>query len=368
LDLLKRLKQLGCKLFVTRRMLNEAWDHLQWAARFTRNHTPLSPTFLAAALSGPGYEQNFFLDGFICLAADGIVTTAEDYLHLICGKRVIESQFGKCVSELGITITDLQLVQGYSSDDEEEVEHLAADIKRDRVLRSTFRSEEQVEAEAEVLALIHGLRSKKYEFGLANVERVYFISNSLVLDRISEEGDVITWTPESAYRYLASLPSTPPPVELLHECLLHSYYDAGVTAIDSGRYRRFFSSYINAANLSLKQEKERYFKVTEETYHTDIEKVFRTTPDLEKPLFVNKIGWQILEISENAAKEARSKAVAAEKQVKSLLEEKRMGWRKSGKARVRQLAAETKNQADSKHVRKRARQKRARDSGKRHGK
>ena len=228
-----------------------------------------------------------------------------------------------------------------------------------------YRSDEQVEAEAEMLALIHGLRGGRYTYGDTPLNRAYFISNSLVLDRISGEGYVITWTPEAVYRYLISLPGVQPQTELLHECMLHSYYESGITAINKEKYRKFFGSYIKASGLSLTREKNRYHAATEQAYRTNTcEEVFRVTPDLQKPLFVNKIGWRILEIAERSAKEANVRAEVAEKELRMFREETKRGKRKSSKAREKQLDAEARNRLDPKHVRKRRQQKKNRDRGK----
>ena len=356
-DLFERLRNKSAKLFITRRMLHEVWEHLQWAARFVRSHKTQSPTFLAAALGAPGYEQNFFLDGFIRLCADGRVTSFDEYLGLVCGKRVLESHLGKQVLEAGIAVKDLELTEGFVAQDADDVEQFADYIKRDRQQHSTYRSDEQVEAEAEVLQLISGLRGSKYRLSGVAFERVYFLSNSVVLDRVSEGGEAITWTPEASYRYLISLPGVQPVPELLQECMLHSYHDVGVNAIDRERYTQFFSSYIRAAALSLPEEKDRYHKMNEAGFRQDLDKEFQATPDLEKPLLVHKIGLRILAVAEAAAREATQRAEVAERKLRILLEEQKKGWRKSNKKRENQVFAEARNKEDAKHVKKRERQK-----------
>ena len=122
---------------ITRRMLREAWQHLQWAMRFIRDHTPMTPMFLAAALGMPGYEQNVFIDGFIRLAADGEVGEFEEYLQLVCGSRVV-SYVAKRVTAIGIAVTDLELVTGTRLDDSIHVEHFSELVKGDRIARNTL--------------------------------------------------------------------------------------------------------------------------------------------------------------------------------------------------------------------------------------
>lgn len=360
LDLFHRLRSASAKLFVTVRMLREAWEHFQWAARLARNNSLLTPTFLAAALGAPGYDQNVFLDGFVRLTADGIVSTFEEYSRLVCSRDVSESGFAKQIVALGIKVTAIELLEGYQPEDSGECEYLADRLTQERTTRNTYRSPSQVEAEAEVLQIVHRLRDGTYRFSPQLPGRVYFVSNSLALDRASDRNERITWAPEAVYRYLISLPGVQPEAELLQECMLRSYQDAGVNCIDRKRFLQVFGPYVNAARASLQLEKERYLDSAEAHFGDDLEETFERTPDLEKPLFVHKIGLRILEISSDAAKEAVARADTAERQVRILLEEKDRGWRRGERERELQLRAEAHNKLDPKHVRKRLKQKKER--------
>lgn len=94
----------------------------------------------------------------------------------------------------------------------------------ERLAADSYRSEDQVSAEAEVLHIIQSLRANKYSTGNREIyEHFYFVSQSTVLNRVMSDGSATTWSPEAVYRYLTALPAHPPDPELLQQCMLHQY-------------------------------------------------------------------------------------------------------------------------------------------------
>ena len=239
-----------------------------------------------------------------------------------------------------------------------------AEIQRRREERGIYRSQLQVESEAEVRILINNLRSGKYSVGdLENAERAYFVSQSLIIDQAFQQETVTTWTPESLYRYLSTLPGREIDTDLLQQCMLHEYYYAGISFIDKDRYERFFGPSIDAAKASYKRERDSYIEEIEETYTEDIDAAFERTPDLEKPFFVAQMGWKLAEASkekEEASKQreelATKRALDAETKVKELEAERDKAWKIREKKKQEQEAARLRNLQDPKHVRKRRRQ------------
>ena len=70
-------------LYTTPKLLQESWEHFNWALRFVETHGSDSLEFLRAALVRGSYKQNLFLDGYIRLRAEGKIGTFQDYLELI---------------------------------------------------------------------------------------------------------------------------------------------------------------------------------------------------------------------------------------------------------------------------------------------
>ena len=156
-NLFVRLLDVGPRVFVTRRMITGAWQHLDWAIRFVEKNPAITPGFLSAVLVQPGYKQNLFLDGFVRLAADGRVGTFEDYLGLISPEKLTFANFSKRLVESGINIVDMAVFEGYQVEDLGDLPTLQLLIRADRAARDILRSDLQVEAEAEVLYIIDSL-------------------------------------------------------------------------------------------------------------------------------------------------------------------------------------------------------------------
>ena len=354
-DFFARLGKRGVRPFVTRRMAREVWEHLEWAARFVRENPSITPAFVAAALVKPGYNQNLFLDGFIRLSAERQVGSFDEYVQA-CGLDLTHGVVMERIAASGIRITDMSVLPGFQQDDWGEVRHLADMIKDDRAARGIYRSDEQVDADAEVLFIIQKFRSGGYRLE-SDIAKAYFVSQSHVLDRVSTEEYVTTWTPESVYRYLLSLPGELPNPALFQECMLHEYFQAGISVIDKTRYTRFFGPAIDASRVRFEEQKKQYLKDVERSFNsTSLDSSFRATPDLEKPLFVHRMTLRSVEMAQRLAREAIQRAEEAERKVKLLEQERAEKWRSADRARIRQREAEAKHLADPKHIKKRERQ------------
>ena len=345
-------------LRTTPNLLQEAWEHFDWALRFMEATGAESPEFLRAALVRGSYTQNLFLDGYIRLGADGQVGTFKDYLDRILPHGIIDrSSFDQSIIRAGISVSNISDLEGFVQDDWGEIEEAKASIQSERERRGTYRSPLQVESEAEVWNIVKNLRSGKYSIeGSENVERVYFVSQSRIMDHVFQPGAVTTWTPEALYRYLSALPGRQTNPDLLQQCMLHEYYYAGISFIDKDRYVRFFGPSIDAAKASFEKEKSNYINELEHTYTRDIDDAFEKTPDLEKPFFVAQMGWRRAEAFQLREELARQRALEAEARVKQLESEKNKAWKNQEKRRQEQETARLRNLEDAKHVRKRLRQ------------
>ena len=357
-ELFQTLTAAGAILYTTPKLMQEAWEHFEWAVRFMKTTGAETPEFLRAAVVKGSYKQNLFLDGYIRLSADGRVGSFKEYLEIIFTQGFDRTAFDDRFISAGVSVKSISDMNGFVQDDWGEIEEAKGRIQKEREDRGTYKSPLQIESEAEIWVLINGLRSGKYSIpGVDDVlERIYFVSQSRVLDKVFQPEAVSTWTPEAVYRYLSALPGKQTNPDLLQQCMLNEYYYAGISFIDKDRYIRFFGPSIDAAKASYEKEKTNYIADLEETYTRYLDEAFDKTPDLEKPFFVAQMGWRRAEASQQREDLARKRALEAESRVKQLESEKDKAWKTREKRRQEQEAARLRNLQDPKHLRKRLKQ------------
>jgi hypothetical protein len=357
-ELFKMLSGASAFVFTTPNFIKEVWAHFEWALQFIKDYGTDSPDFLRAALVKGSYKQNLFLDGYIRLSADGGIATFKDYLNMSLSNGGLSlSSLSNIIAKAGIKSINISDLNGFSQNDWGEIEEAKLKIQNEREKRGTYRSPLQVEAEAEVWILVKNLVGRKYTFDDPHIpERVYFVSQSRIMDHAFPLEAVTTWAPGALYRYLSALPGNELSSDLLQQSMLQEYYYAGISFIDSESYSRFFGPSIDAAKLSFEREKSNYISELEETRTKDIDDAFSKTPDLEKPFFVAQMGWRMAEKAKKREELARRDAFEAEAKAKKLESEKNKAWKTREKDRQEQKEAELRNIRDPKHIRKRKRQ------------
>jgi len=358
-ELFQLLHKHQALLFTTSKLLQETWEHFEWAIKFMKDFGESSPEFIQVALAKGSQKQNLFIDGYIRLRADGTVSNYSDYLHKFFPNIGMDQKtFEELIIKKGCRLINISEITGFVKTDWAEIEDAKVVIRKWREGQGTFRAELQVEAEAEVWELIKNLRSKKYSLAspIDNLEKIYFLSHSRGLDRIFKVTDIITWGPEDVFRYLLALPDGKVNPDLLQQCMLDEYYFAGVSFIDEKRYIQYFGPNIDAAKVSFEKEKEEYISHVEKTSIKDLEDQFKNTPDLEKIFFVSQMGWKEAERAKAAEEYARKQAYEAEAKLKHLQIEKANAWKSRSKQHKEQEAARIRNARDPKYLRKKARQ------------
>ena len=117
-ELFETLADAKALLYTTPKLLQEAWEHFDWALRFMKTTGAESPEFLRAALVRGSYKQNLFLDGYIRLSADGRVGTFKDYLDLILPHGTIDrSSFDRSITQAGICVSNISDIKGFIQED-----------------------------------------------------------------------------------------------------------------------------------------------------------------------------------------------------------------------------------------------------------
>jgi hypothetical protein len=357
-ELFQMLTAAGAILYTTPKLMQEAWEHFEWAVRFIKTTGVETPEFLRAAVVKGSYKQNLFLDGYIRLSADGRVGSFKEYLEIIFTRGFDRTAFDDRFISAGVSVKSISDMNGFVQEDWGKIEEAKDRIQKEREDRGTYRSPLQVESEAEIWVLINGLRFGKYSIpGVdAVLERIYFVSQSRVLDQVFQPEALSTWSPEAVYRYLSALPGKQTNPDLLQQCMLNEYYYAGISFIDKDRYIRFFGPSIDLAKASYEKEKSKYISEIEETHTGNLDEAFDKTPDLEKPFFVAQMGWRLAHASKQREELSRKRAIEAEAKVKQLESEKDKAWKTREKKKQKQEAARLRNLQDPKHLRKRLKQ------------
>jgi hypothetical protein len=355
-DLFSRLHKVNALTLTTERLIQEVWEHLDWAVRMVERESTDSPGFMEVALQKGSHKQNLFVDGYIRLAAEGKVGTFEDYLETISPMGLRRDALVKMLESKGFQIFNVNKMVGYETADWGDIEQLAEEIKNVRSKLLSFRSELQVEAEAEILHMIRNLKNHRYKCPIErmDLERSYFLSQSRVLDQVTPDHPV-SWTPEALYRYLLALSGETMDFDLLQQCMTQEYYSAGVVFVDKPRYQEFFGPTINAAKVRFAEERDRYLEEAAKT-PGEVDSAFEHTPDLEKPFFVQQMGFRMAEFARNRAEAAEKRTAEAERELQVLRAEKDSAWKKKQKVRERQEAAEARHSKDPDYLRKRKKQ------------
>lgn len=372
-DLFKHLSKLNAQLFTTEKLAREAFEHLKWA----RTNTPLNPSidsaFLATALVKGSVTQNLFIDGYIRLSAESQVVDFDDYLGMVLPGPFTFDNFLKHVTRSGVLVFSNTDIRSNVLTPPNERTTIELRIRNERETRGIFKSDLQVEAEAEVVNLLAAIRAKSGRFSELSVDHAYFVSTSRVLDRVPTSSGNTTWSAEAVYRYVTSLPGkAAPSPDLLQQCMLQEFYHAGTAFIDRPLYIKFFGPQIEEARLSFRQQKDFYISALEKACSPEeLEESFVRTPDLEKPYFVAQMGWAVAAAAErgkaDADERARLEAERArdlEAQVRLLEAQRSEAWRKREKRRQQQVLATERNRQDPKHVSKRLRQAKRREKKK----
>jgi len=376
-ELFRLLSVSGAVLYSTHKLMQEAESHFSWANQFVKHQNPESSAFMQAALGKGSYKENLFIDGYIRLCADGTIGTFEDYLEKIRMAKSNFTSFEKQLEELGIRTIEPSGINGFEQNDWGEIEQAKEVLRESRIQHGSYRSELQVECEAEIQIIIDNLRKRKYSLpDVKGMEKCYFISRSRILDIVFPNTSVTTWVPEAVYRYLSSLPNQITDPSLLHQCMLNEYFYAGISFIDKKSYLRFFGATIDTAKISYEKEKSKYIESVENITLKDLDEGFQKIPDLEKPFFVSQMGFKIADVANKRAAEAEEKAkritdvankriIESEQRVKQLETARDNAWKIRDKRKKEQEAGRLKNLKDPKHLRKRERQAKKRRKKKR---
>lgn len=278
MDLVSRMRELGMRMVITDRLVNEVVDHAYWAYSNFKNESLGSISVLRAAVVGPGFKQNLFIDGFASWANTAANPLVSEYFDSCFGMGAVEHgvEFEPVVRkrmfELGIEEVETSEMPNFRKTDWPERDVLTKKIEGVRQSAGTFRSEAQCTAEAEVL-LLHRL------------QKMQFLSHSTVLDRTSNDNRRITWKPEALYRFLTMFSTKAASENLLYDSMIQEFYYSGFEIVDAKVLSQFAVPLVRQARLELKRERDHYVSAMGPGWAKDIEGYFESLPDEQKPFY-----------------------------------------------------------------------------------
>jgi hypothetical protein len=327
-DLLKRMQDMELLCYTTGRLFDEVLDHASWAIKFFLDKPPQSPQFIQAAVAGPGYRQNLFLDGFMAWSVTQGAPTFEQYMIQCLGsdfKKDLLGSIKRKIETWGIEIIDFDHWPGFSQELYPQRDHVAAEIEKLRTQYGTYRGESQCTAEAEVIIIFE-------------IDRVAFLSQTNILNKLTKQTPQLTWKPEAMYRFLSLFSSTPPGADLLYDCMIQDFYYGGFDIVDKEAISRFVTPMIRQARMQLDSEKARYEEALGPQKFAQLSNQFDRVPDEQKPFYSMQFAFYVA--NQEIAKRKAAEAVAKEaKKVKDLSEKER---REFGRLKAKKLGKKMK--------------------------
>ena len=300
-DLLERMWNLGLPCYTTERLFEEVREHAWWATTRFADALPDSPNLLQAAMAGPGYKQNLFLDGFMKWSLTQGAPLLRQYMSECLGsdyEKDLPGSIRSKVEDWGIEIMDFSRWPGFSQDSWSERDDIAAEIEELRRSYGTFRRESQCIAEAEVVLA-------------CEIDSAAFLSQSGILNKLSRTEPRMTLKPEAMYRFLSLFSSMPAETDLLYDCMIQDFYYTGFDIVDKEVISQYVKPMVRQARMQLDQEKERYEQTLGQKRFVEFRDDFERVPDEQKPFYSMQFAFYVAaqEMRKREAAEARARQV-----------------------------------------------------------
>ena len=350
--------------YTTYNIIREVFSHYNWCVNFVNTHGSTSVEFLRNATIKSGYKQNLFIDGYINEYAIGSVSSFRDYSY-------------KCFKTYNVTFDivvdiikqkNIIPIDNYSDSlvgrvaNLEEIKEI---IREEREKRNSYRSDKQVETDAELIAIINEFYSNKIPFKCDRyVERMYVVSQGKLFEHQNQNEFSKVWPPEQLYKLILSISEKINNAASIWDGIVSEYYNFGFPYINKKNYTKFFGQQIDQAKLSYEDEKGKYIAESCGENIKRLDEEFYKVDDLEKPLFVDHMGWKVAESNNRKAVIAQEHLAAAEAKIKVLEAEKSHAWKKKQKIQYAQKEAEIRNAKDPQYIAKRRRQAKKREKNK----
>ena len=308
-DLLIKMQDLGMKYYTTENLFKEVIDHAWWAINNFQEAPYDSPDLLQAAISGPGYKQNLFVDGYINWSVVKGRPSFHQYMRECLGSnngKDFASSIEKKIEDLEIEIIDFHQ---QAPEELEEIENIAKDIEQLRIKYGTYRGQPQCWAEAEVVRF-------------TEKENSIFLSQSIVLDKLQRTQQRMTWKPESMYRFLSLFSDAPTNSEFLYDCMIQDFYYVGFNIVDEKAFSKYVAPIIHQTRMEFEQEKEKYEETLGKRNFEEFKDKYDRIPDEQKPFYSMQFAFYVASKEATRRKEAERKMFEA-KETKKMTDKER---------------------------------------------
>ena len=362
--LLRQLSEVKSSVATTPLLVEEVAEHARWALRHVgAGNNSLTAEALAAASGRAGARSNVFLEGFLVeIGARASSPSLSAYLASVCGDARagdgLGAAFQSAVSRMGVAVRPLQDWDGFEELVWAEREDAEAKIEARRREKNTFTHHRQVKAEAEALLIVEKVRNGAFRATRGETYRdAYFISNTRVIDRVSESKRPITMRPELVSQWLTTIsPIGVAELGALTDGLLWELAEKGFSIVDQERLRVAFSPLIAASRELLDEEVLKHRELVSLRYGESPATAFGVVNDLDVPLVLRSTSIQRARVLEELLERERAQKDAAEGRARISEKEKAdaAAYRELKKAKKRKSAA-VKRAAASKSGRRRKR-------------
>jgi len=343
-DLINRATTLGFRFATTESLFEEVREHAWFALSQFSDADPLSPLLMLAATGQGGFRPNLFVEGYTRWASSSGNPSLRAYFREFVGTTTpaqLLHALKKKLQDTGIRLMHFEDVPGFDQAlyAERDTVLLPA-IRQVRSEHGTYRSDEQCNAEAEVVLI-------------ARLVDAVFLSLSTVLNRLCELPRLLTWKPESLYRFLALFTTIMPGQDLLYESMIEDLYSAGLTVVDPPSLARFAGPAIRQARMQLETERSEYEETVGKDRFRDLIDAFDRTPDEQKPFYSMRFAFYVAAKEREKRKAAETAASIAVK-AKDLTAKERSHYERlkskaAERARKRQKKAQNRKSVHHKH-------------------
>lgn len=357
--LIAKFKALGIQAVTTPKLVSEVDRALGWMQHQLKDVLDGEERqALLEVTRRPDYSENPFVDAFV----EG---------HVAGQWRSMSEFLGTIGYEVGAGLQDaiqshgIEVISPSDVDPAEDgsIDELSGQILEERVRAGTDRAGDvQAKAEGEALHILRCVRKNGFR-GDASIKRAFFVSTSRLLDYLYQNTDgLITWYPETLHNHLAYMSGDVIDAEAVFRGITTTFYSAGISVVDESAYRQYFKPAISEANATLAREMDNYVKATDKSVkdqqsdRESILKAFQRTPDNEKPLFVEQLGWTAARRAEERLKAAVRQKNDAERKHKEEVSSLKAEYERKERERKRHDEGRQRNLGDPRHLRKRIRQ------------
>jgi hypothetical protein len=313
--LVRLIKESGAVAATTFLLALEVAEHARWAIQYTGGQSIIVTPALRAATGRGGARFNAFLDGLLAE-----ITTGQsgpdlmEYIRVTCNSTAPSScrndDIVRTLDAEGIRCAGFEEFPGFAEELLAEREELADAIQDEREKRDTYRHERQVQAEAEALMLVRGLRDQSRRVIDRATRSAYFVSHTRVIDAVAGPGMRITMRPEAVLQWISTvMPTSLEDLGALVSSIQYELFDRGIEIIDRERIAIAFSPLLNASREKLEQAIAQHGDLIAAAYGERADQAFRSASRLDIPIVL-----EAFFVQQSAALTARQEQLKRERE------------------------------------------------------